>query len=660
MNHRAYSTLVIKKFDDDKRIIEGIASTPNTDRVGDIVEPHGAEFDLPLPFLMDHGKNGSDDSIGHVIDAKVTDEGIYIKAQIEQDPALPYLDAAWAKIKKKLVRGLSIGFKGLGTPETLKTGGVRFKRWEWLELSAVVIPANMDASISVIKSIDRVHRSEGKTSGVVYVSTSPGVSGKSKSGSSLNSSGESNMATVADQVKSMEATRQAKAARAVAIMEASANDGRTLDPAEKEEYDNISSELKSIDEHLVRLREHEKLVASTITPLEPAAGTDPALAKGFTENAGRALTPTNGGGNAVLFQRSNLPKGTAFTRYAMAVAAAKGNEYTMMRIIDSHFKDTPEVMLTAKAAVAAATTQNADWAAPLVYANNMASEFIELLRPQTFLGRIAGLRRVPFNVRMGKVASGTSSGWVGEGAPKPLTSMDFDTVTLTWAKIASIVVMTQELMRFSNPDAEGVVRQDMIDAMAQFRDQQFIDPTVAAVSNVSPASVTNGVTPRNSTGITFAQVQADVQAVLGAFITANHFPRAGVWVMHPRSALALSQVMMTGGDQYAFPGLTMNGGTFFGFPVITSANVPILTGNQTIIVLMDAAEIFYSEDPGVRLDASDQATVQMDSAPDATTTASTVLVSLWQRNLVGLRAEQFVNWSKRRASAVQFIDGVNY
>jgi hypothetical protein len=130
--------------------------------------------------------------------------------------------------------------------------------------------------------------------------------------------------------------------------------------------------------------------------------------------------------------------------------------------------------------------------------------------------------------------------------------------------------------------------------------------------------------------------------------------------MHPRSALALSQVLMTGGDTYAFPTINMNGGTFFGFPVITSANVPIATSNQTFMILMDAAEIFFSEDPGIRLDASDQASVQMDSAPDATTTASTVLVSLWQRNLVGLRAEQYVNWTKRRAQAVQLIDGVTY
>ena len=42
---RAYSVLDIKRVrDDDLRIIEGMATTPTTDRLGDIVEPLGVTF----------------------------------------------------------------------------------------------------------------------------------------------------------------------------------------------------------------------------------------------------------------------------------------------------------------------------------------------------------------------------------------------------------------------------------------------------------------------------------------------------------------------------------------------------------------------------------------------------------------------------------------
>ena len=50
----------------------------------------------------------------------------------------------------------------------------------------------------------------------------------------------------------------------------------------------------------------------------------------------------------------------------------------------------------------------------------------------------------------------------------------------------------------------------------------------------------------------------------------------------------------------------------------------------------------------------------MDDSPDNPTTATTVLVSLWQRNLVGIRAERYVNWVKARPASVQYLSGVNW
>jgi hypothetical protein len=50
----------------------------------------------------------------------------------------------------------------------------------------------------------------------------------------------------------------------------------------------------------------------------------------------------------------------------------------------------------------------------------------------------------------------------------------------------------------------------------------------------------------------------------------------------------------------------------------------------------------------------------MDSAPDSPATASTVMVSLWQTNQIGLKAERFVTWAKGRSQAVQFIQNAKY
>jgi hypothetical protein len=157
----AYSTLEIKAMDESngKRTFRGIATTPTADRTGDIVEPKGAEFQLPIPLCWMHN---SKDPVGWVTAAKVTDAGIEIEGEFAniQEPASlkDRLDTAWAMVKGKLVRGLSIGFRPLEEARIGDTYSYRYLKWLWLELSPVVIPANGDCSITSIKSLDSAMR----------------------------------------------------------------------------------------------------------------------------------------------------------------------------------------------------------------------------------------------------------------------------------------------------------------------------------------------------------------------------------------------------------------------------------------------------------------------------------------------------------------------
>ena len=45
----------------------------------------------------------------------------------------------------------------------------------------------------------------------------------------------------------------------------------------------------------------------------------------------------------------------------------------------------------------------------------------------------------------------------------------------------------------------------------------------------------------------------------------------------------------------------------------------------------------------------------MDSAPASPADATTVYVSLWQQNLIGLRAERFVHWKRANPNAVKYL-----
>jgi HK97 family phage prohead protease len=169
--NRAYSMLDVKSINDGERVIEGIASTPTPDRMGDIVEPLGAKFALPMPLLLYHD---SSLPVGEVFFAKPTKSGIPFKARVasvdEEGTVKDRLDEAWQSVKAKLIRGVSIGFRPLEY-SFLDGGGIRFSEWEWMELSLVAIPANADASINSIKSADQAARRalQGKSGGHLVV-----------------------------------------------------------------------------------------------------------------------------------------------------------------------------------------------------------------------------------------------------------------------------------------------------------------------------------------------------------------------------------------------------------------------------------------------------------------------------------------------------------
>jgi HK97 family phage prohead protease len=155
MMQRAWSRFAIKSLNDELRILEGVATTPTPDRMSDVVEPLGAEFTLPLPFLWQHN---SEQPIGHVTAAKPTKDGIPVTIELvktdEPGKLKDRLDEAWQSIKLGLVRGLSIGFAPLESSYIEKTGGIHFLKYLLLEISAVTVAANAEASIAVIRSCD--------------------------------------------------------------------------------------------------------------------------------------------------------------------------------------------------------------------------------------------------------------------------------------------------------------------------------------------------------------------------------------------------------------------------------------------------------------------------------------------------------------------------
>jgi HK97 family phage major capsid protein len=390
---------------------------------------------------------------------------------------------------------------------------------------------------------------------------------------------------------------------------------------------------------------------------------------------------------------SVVPKGAAFTRYALALLRTqktdRGGFLGAVAYAENQcrpggdWSDTPEVATVLrlaaglgstaspdlsdprgksmqvqsmiKAGVAPGTTSDSTWAAPLALYGTLASEFIGLLRPQTIIGKL-NLRRTPFNVRIPRMTTGASAAWVGEGLPSPAAALGFDMPVLTFSKISTIVVLADELVRFSSPAAEDVVRNELAAALVQFEDQQFIDPTVTASAGVHPASITNGAPTVSSTGSTVAAIVADIKSMYALATAANIPFLRPAWILNPRTAIYLSTLLTTGSIPM-FSTVGPLGGTLLGIPVIVSANVPIESGGDSFIVLVDASEIFLADDGGITLDISAEATLQSVTNPQ---TGAQTQVPLWSSNLAGVRANRYCSWTRRNDAGAIVLSGVSY
>ena len=258
---KLYSILEIKQVEDDLRVLRGVATTPTPDRAGDIVEPLGVKFSNPLPLLWQHD---SRQPVGQAKLGKPTNDGISFEARIpkvaEPGRLKDRLDEVWQSLKAGLVRGVSIGFKA-NELSFLKDGGIHFLETEVMELSLVTIPANVEATIDEIKAFDLGQKTFGDDGGAKAKGGSDN-SRKPRRGQAMTK-----QMTVTEQISAFEAKRAASTARMDELMTKAADAAATLDAEESQEYDDLSNEVKKVDEHLKRLRDLETAHKNAAKPV---------------------------------------------------------------------------------------------------------------------------------------------------------------------------------------------------------------------------------------------------------------------------------------------------------------------------------------------------------------------------------------------------------
>lgn len=234
---------------------------------------------------------------------------------------------------------------------------------------------------------------------------------------------------------------------------------------------------------------------------------------------------------------------------------------------------------------------------------------------------------------VGAPTIGATAYSVGEASMKPIARITLSGAATNISKVHVALVITEELARSPLLASTNFINNELRRALATQVDVQFMNNMIV------------DITPASGTGTTASAVRSDVEWLLRQVrLDSNSKPYI---VTTP--AICETWSMMNNNGEPAFPLLGPLGGELApGLPVLTS---DITTG---LVVLINAAAIAAASGDVV-LSEFDQAMVDMNDAPTSPPSASTPLVSMWQMNWSGIRAERFFIGQKLRTDATAAI-----
>ena len=296
-----------------------------------------------------------------------------------------------------------------------------------------------------------------------------------------------------------------------------------------------------------------------------------------------------------------------------------------------------EVIEGIKSAVAAGTTSDSGFASPLSY-SELSDAFLSSLRNVgAFDSALPFAKQIPLNTRIAITTVGATAGSIAEGSNKIISKLTLAAQTLGIRKAVCILVAADELLRATGV-AQRLFSEELQRAVAAETDSAFLGVLTNGISGTASAG-SNAFAIAQDFAALFAGLSLDSQSKVFIVAAPNDVKHIAV------------QISSTG--QQAFPGVTINGGNYVGGTIIPSDAV---SGQ---LIAFDSSQLAMASN-GIELDASNQASIQMDSVPDSPPSASTPATSFWQMNFTGLRATRYWGTERLRTTAVSVISNVSY
>ena len=337
-------------------------------------------------------------------------------------------------------------------------------------------------------------------------------------------------------------------------------------------------------------------------------------------------------------ERETRAGSAEFCKLARCLIAADGGRLGEAIGVAQRSRAKERVVGILKSAIQPGTI--ADWGALADY-QIISAAFSESLRNLgAFDAMLPVMTPAPLRSRGVTITTGITGSSPSERSIKPISSIAFGSALVEPLKATATIVTTTEVARSADANTNRLF------------DSELRKGCVAAIDSVFLAALIASTTPTASSGSTLANVVTDLGVLLSAVTTGANSRL--YYVTSPANMKKLVLKSNTIGAP-AFPALGPTGGEIM--PSITAIASDQIPSGAAILV--DATQLAGSAD-AFRLDATEQAVVQLDTAPDSPAIASTTMLSLFQTDHRALRAERFFGFVVLRSSAAASLSGVAY
>jgi HK97 family phage major capsid protein len=309
--------------------------------------------------------------------------------------------------------------------------------------------------------------------------------------------------------------------------------------------------------------------------------------------------------------------------------------------------------------VARALSSSVGTAGGFAVPTQLATEFIEFLRPASVI-RSLGPRVLPMtngNLSLPKITGGAVASYLGENQPIASTQQTMGQVKLVAKKLAAIVPISNDLIRFANPQTDATIRQDLVLAVAQCEDLNFIS---GPGTQYSPKGMKNWVVAANSFSasgtVDIPHITSDLGTAIANLLAANVNVtlESGAWIFNPFTFVFLKTLRNPTTGQFAFPEMQGPMPSLLGYRAKYTSQIShaLYSGTQSEWYFVNMSDAVIGESANLVLDVSSEA-----SYIDAT---SGQLVSAYAQDQTLIRVIEENDFAMRYDQSLSLAEAVGY